>query len=198
MQNSGYINVLYSIKINNSNLQGHKNKCHTWPFLVCFYSICFLFTVFSILELRCLDTVLVVHLPSLHCAFSIFTTFGIPHLELCCLDSMFLVSFTVFEFSIPILELCCLDSMFLFLFTVCAFWIMELCCLDFMILVLLTTFAFCILELCCLDSMFLLSITVFKFYISHSGIMLPRFYVPFFTVCAFWNYVASIPWSLII
>ena len=97
------------------------NKCHRWPFLVCFYSICFLFTVFSILELRCLDSVLVVHLPSLHCAFSIFTTFGIPHLELCCLDSMFLVSFTVFEFSIPILELRCLDSMFLFLFTVCAF-----------------------------------------------------------------------------
>ena len=26
-----------------------ENKCHTWPSLVCFYSICFLFMVFSIL-----------------------------------------------------------------------------------------------------------------------------------------------------
>ena len=25
-----------------------KDKCHTWPFLVCFYSICFVFMVFSI------------------------------------------------------------------------------------------------------------------------------------------------------
>ena len=45
-----------------------------------------------------------------------------------------------------------------------------------------------------LDSVFLVSFTVFEFCFPHSGIMLPRFYVPFFcTVFAFWNYVASIP-----
>ena len=154
------------------------NKCHRWPFLVCFYSICFLFTVFSILELRCLDTVLVVHLPSLHCAFSIFTTFGIPHLELCCLDSMFLVSFTVFEFCIPHSGIMLPQFYVLFLRTVCAFLIMELCCLDFMILVLFTTFAFCILELCCLDSMIIDYLrTVFGIQrIYYTVIMLPRFH----------------------
>ena len=44
--------------------------CHTWSFLVYFYSICFLFMVFSILELWCLDFMILV----------LFTTFGIPHL----------------------------------------------------------------------------------------------------------------------
>ena len=73
----------------------------------------------------------------------------------------------------PILELCCLDSMFLFLFTVCAF---------------------CILELCCLDSMFLLSFTVFKIlYSSFRNYVASILCSFFFTVCAFWNYVASIP-----
>ena len=35
----------------------------------------------------------------------------------------------------------------------------------------------------------------FIYGVPHSGIMLPRFSVPFFffTVCVFWNYVASIP-----
>ena len=180
-----------------------------------FYAGCS-FTVFAfcIQELCCLDFMILV----------LFTTFGIPHFEI--MLPRFHVPFSFYGMCIlnygitlprfhdssiiyniwhstfwnyvasipcslfhlrylnsasPILELCCLDSMFLFLFTVCAFWIMELCCLDFMILSF-------IYDICIL----------------HFGIVLPRFYVPSFIYgiwilhSPFWNYVASILWSLII
>ena len=86
----------------------HGNKCHTWPFLVCFYSICFFI-------------------------------YGIQH---------------IYQ-SYGALILC----------------FQELCCLDFMILVLITTFG-----------------------IPHSGIMLPRFYVPFsfYRMCIL-NYGIMLP-----
>ena len=54
--------------------------CHTWSFLVYFYSICFLFMAFSILELWCLDFMILV-------LFSIYF-YAMCILELCCLDSL--------------------------------------------------------------------------------------------------------------
>ena len=54
---------------------------------------------------------------------------------------------------------------------------------------------FYILELCCLDSMLLVLFSLFTSCILHSGILLPRFYVPYlFTLLAFCilEYVASI------
>ena len=86
-----------------------KNKCHTWSFLVYFYSVCFLFMVFSILELWCLDFMIL----------GLFTTFAfcIPH------SGYMLPPFYV---TCPI-------------FTPCAFCILELCCLDSLIIDYLRT-----------------------------------------------------------
>ena len=74
------------------------NKCHTWSFLVCFYSICFF--IYGIQH--------------------IYQNYGALILcfqESCCLDSMFLVSITVFEFWNYVASILCS-----FFFTVCAFW----------------------------------------------------------------------------
>ena len=84
-----------------------QNKCHTWPFLVCFYSICFFYLwylafqsygalILCFQELCCLDFMILV----------LFTTFGIRHF------GIMLPRFRVpcFIHGICILELCCLDS----------------------------------------------------------------------------------------
>ena len=86
-----------------------KNKCHTWSFLVYFYSVCFLFMVFSILELWCLDFKILV-------LFTIFA-FCIPHSGI----------------MLPPFYVTC------YIFTPCAFCILELCCLDSLIIDYLRT-----------------------------------------------------------
>ena len=81
--------------------------------------------VFSILELWCLEFILVVHLPSLHAAFwnvvaSIpcflfrlrYLNSAFFILQSRCLDSMFLVHLRYLNSAFPILELCFFDFMF--------------------------------------------------------------------------------------
>ena len=82
-------------------------------------------------------------------------------------------SFTIFAFCI--LELCCLDSMFLVSITVFAIASIP-CCFLCYLRYLNSAFLMLILKLCCLDSMFLVFFTLFEFCVSHSGIMLPRFH----------------------
>ena len=78
--------------------------------------------VFSILELWWLDSMLVVHLPCLHSAFRnyvamilvLFTTFAFCNYVASIPRSLFHLRYLNSAF--PILELCCLDSMFLVFF----------------------------------------------------------------------------------
>ena len=123
-------------------------------------------------------------------------------LELCCLDSMFLVSFTAFEFCIPysgimlprfyvpfsFYGMCILnygimlpwfhDSKFYLRHLHSAFWnyVASILCSFFPLRCLIS--AFPILELCCLDSMIIDYLhTVFGIQrIYYTVIMLPRFH----------------------
>ena len=78
--------------------------------------------VFSILELWCLDSMLVVQLPCLHSAF----------MELCCHNSSFIYHICILHFGIVLPRI----HVPLFFYGMC---ILELCCLDSMIIDYLRT-----------------------------------------------------------
>ena len=116
--------------------------CHTWPSLVCFYSICFFYLWYLayLLELWCLDSMLSgIMLPRFHDSSFIYDVWHSAFWNYVASIPCSLFHLRYLNSAFPILELRCLDSMSLFLFA---------------------TFAFCILELCYLDPIFLPSFKV--------------------------------------